>query len=554
MKIRVSNDLDSSVRGSLRGAVERANQESESVNIIISSKVKEIHLVSELVITSNVQIIGNGTTLTTSNARHFHISNCSRVILKNLHLTGGNESVGGAVYNETPESNLILQNVRISGNMAVLGGGVFTWGNLLLIDCSIDCNTALKQGGGIWCGQNLTMYKSTADSNKVLEVSTENFGGGVAVDSGNAIVSNSSISYNIVECVNTGGSAGAINIMNGSLLAQNSHFDENEAFSSGGVQVGVGDVTLLKSSISKNKSFIAGTNCGGGGIVITCGNVSVQDSEICDNETQGMYSGGIVSFLGNVTVLRSKISGNSNCGPGGAIAANFNSTITVSQSKISSNTASSLGGAIVNFSDETGQILVYNSEITSNTLTNQQLIGQTIEAFLSVVTAHVTQSTGMTQYYPTPGGHKLVSELPTLLNLAQQTQDLLRQIDIDENSTGGGAIATLLKCPVTVTKSKLSKNLVTKKVNQENTPFFATGGALLSALSLATIEDCQIDFNTSSNEGSAISSSGILVLENSKLSKNEGNGVLVNEGVATIIKTSLSREEILNKGSLTIIN
>jgi hypothetical protein len=554
MKIRVSNDLDLSIRGSLRRAIERANQQSKSVTIVISSKVKKICLTSELVITSNVRIIGNGTLLTTHNARHFHLSNCPRVVLKNLQLTGGNESVGGAIYNETPNSTLILQNVRVSGNMAVLGGGIFTWGNLLLIDCSVDCNSALKQGGGIWCGQDLTMYKSTVDSNKVLEVSSENFGGGVVIDTGNAILSCSSISYNIVECVTTGGSAGAINIMTGSLLAQNSHFDENEAFSSGGIQVGVGDVTLLKSSISKNKSFITGSNCGGGGIVITSGNVSLQESEICDNETQGMYSGGIISFLGNVTVLRSKICRNSNCGPGGAIACNFNGTVTVSQSKLSSNTASSLGGAIVNFSDEDGQVLVYNSEITSNTLTNQQLIGQTIESFLSVITAHVSQSARMTQYYPTPGGHKLVSELPTLLQLGQQTQDLLRQVQIDENSTGGGAIATLLKCPVTVTKSKISKNFATKEVSEENIPFFAVGGAILSALSLVTIENSSIDFNTSTNEAGGIYSSGVLLLERCQLSENEGKGTVVNEGIATLIKTPLPREEILNGGSLTIIN
>ena len=483
-------------------------------------------------------------------SRHFHVTNYygieSNVLLeiKGVNLfygslvTFGNikeSQYGGSIYVEPANHTLVLEDVIIKNNTAVYGGGIYTAGNVILKNSKVVNNVAIKQGGGIWAYGSVTMYDSYVDYNSVSEIATANFGGGIIINDGDLVMQNSSVSFNNVnysEDQNSpipnpfGGSVGGVNVMNGSIYASNSNINNNSAFSSGGIEMGVGNVNILSnSSVSYNKSYAAGEATGGGGIVITLGNVVVQDSEVSHNDTNGMFSGSIVSFVGNVSVLNSEICYNTNRGPGGGIASNFNSTITVSDSKINNNTGASLGGAIVNFSGPLGQIFINNSDISNNEITNYQRIGQTILAFLKVILGSVDKSNLMIKSIPNPdntGSKKLINALEMLQARALDTQAKLNTIKlIDLFATGGGAIATLLPCPIVVTKSRLTNNCATKRVTDLNPLFTGYGGAIFSVNSSVSVQDSEILSNTAITGASAIFSNHTLIIQDSVVSKNK---------------------------------
>lgn len=579
MIINVENSKDSAEPGpigSLRNAIYEANKNLTNIPTIIeiSPCVRDIKLQSELVINSNIEIIAkNNLNIELTNLdRHFHVvtnsinpssNNILTIKTPNkkykIVLSAGKSLIGGSIFIEQTNHNLILENVIITNNSALNGGGIYTKGNLYLVNSHLDKNTAIKQGGGAWVTQNITMTNSTINDNIVSEMSNDNFGGGLAVDDGDLIMNNSQINNNIVnssETLNIGGSAGGINVMSGSIYATNSSISNNKAYSSGGIQLGVGDINLNKSSVSNNESYISGDDCGGGGIVITLGNVILQESKLSNNNTKGMYSGSLVSFIGNVTVLDSIISGNVNRGPGGGIACNFNSTVTISNSKIVKNSGSSLGGAIVNFSNTVGQIAINNSELSNNNITNYQTVGQTIKAFLTVIKNLITSTqANATATGNSQGSTKLLAILPKLQSLADETDIELQKLLLLEEImilTGGGAIATLLKCPITIDKSCLVNNFATKIVTDVNPEIKAFGGAVFGPNSPIFIQDSNLSNNTSITDAGAIYTDKKLVTNNVVIKGNNTykNGTLSNslKGNMILINTKLYDNVVDNNG------
>ncbi len=593
MIIKVENENDSGC-GSLRDAISQVNDQSDAMSTItFCHDVKEIKLCSEITVAKNVEIIAKHQVTIyikdCEQARHFKVtSDAAQTIfkLKNLVLRGGdtsNDNAGGGsicIDSVNPLHKLILEDCSLKHNKAIYGGAILTNANLILIKTSIKRNCATKQAGGCWVGKNVTMINSSIEHNKVTEVSNENFAGGLNVDDGDLSMINSCISNNLVKYDDeadpaVGGLAGGVNVMAGSITANNSHIDCNIALSSGGIKMGTGNINLInKSSVSGNKSFIAGDNCGGGGINIMNGNVIVEDSTIADNKTNGMYSGSIVSFLGNVSVSNSTISNNVNRGPGGGIACNFNSAVSVVNSKMIGNSGSSLGGAIVNFSGFAGQTFVDKSEICDNNLTNYQTIGQTITAFLNVITGVITQSDTMgAQALPSPtggktGSQKLRDVLPAIQTLANATnqslQDLLAVLEtlFDVAKASGGTIASILTCPITITDSKINQNYVTKYVTDVNPEFTGHGGAIFAINSKVVVEDSEIKHNHATTSAGAIYNNGDLLITNSKISDNktkscghnpdnvEFNGTIVNtsNGIATIVKSIINYNHVDTNG------
>src|SRR5262249_21254355 len=100
-----------------------------------------------------------------------------------------------------------------------------------------------------------------------------------------------------------------------------------------------GHLTLDKALIDHNSGG------DGGGLLNVGGNLTVTDSVIRDNTTNGPESGGVSLFLGTNTFARTTISGNSGNRGGGVHLAN-NTDATFDHDLISDNTSTHGGGGI----------------------------------------------------------------------------------------------------------------------------------------------------------------------------------------------------------------
>lgn len=544
--IKVTNTDDSTpdgIHGSLRYAINQANSSSNSQTIIkFSSKLcgKTIYLTQgELLVESNIKIISpidiKIKVASGYQNRIFHIespqtsfeiqSNCETTI-KLEHGTAFD--YGGGIYSES--ATVILKNVIIKKCSALNGGGIYINGDLFMSNCSIEKNSAQTQGGGIWSGKNITMVNSHVDSNAVTQIDSLNFGGGIVIQSGNLVMNKSSVSHNLVQLNSSvGGTGGGIYVASGSIYIQNeSHVDHNSAFASGGIQEGKGDVNILDhSTVDHNKSTTPADASGGGGITIVAGNVVIDQSSVSYNKTNGMYSGGIVSLLGNVNINNSIISNNLNSGPGGGVACNFDCDLIIENSKIVNNTGASLGGGVINFSDLDGQVYISNSCISNNTLTNIQTIGETLEVFLSIIVNMLFNLSNQINTFPTvvQDLQDKIEEIYALIpdrqiKFSEVSQKLIYSFgDILNNATGGGGVATLLNCPLSILQnSKISQNFVSKKVSNKDLCGF--GGGVFSTNSHITIQDSSICDNRIIGLGGGIFNDSVVELGNSSISHN----------------------------------
>ena len=433
------------------------------------------------------------------------------------------------------------------------GGAIYSQGNITLVSTKIMTNTAGEQGGGIWCAQNISTKKTKIVGNEILIPDAGNGGSAIFCDNGNCIIDSSIISNNKVIYNPTtmiGGSA-AILVMNGLLTIYGSQVNNNSALNSAGIQMGIGNISIERSTINGNKSFALYP--GGGGITITLGTVHISHSEICDNKTLGMYSGGLVSLVGDGAINNSKIMRNVNNGPGGGLAFNIG-TLSINESIISDNIGASLGGGIVNFFPSPGSITINNSEISNNILTNGQTIKQTIEQFLAVVKDNMTSTSQQATKSGGLGGNKFIKNIPDILSKFTGVHNILKDLSIAlDNSIGGGAIATLLPTYVVVNDCEIKNNFAGKKVSDTNFPFDSFGGGIFSHGSDLSIINSIIKKNITLNSGGGIYSTSNLSIEHSKINKNsaikgEGGG-LFNKGKATLISSEIKKNRSLINGS-----
>ena len=579
-KIDVTTNQDS-ILGSLRHAINKANLTPNIVTkIIIKSSVgKVIQLTNgELQIISNIKLInhtGGDLTIKSINGRVFHVlgSNFLKIAShknKNIIISDGiADTNGGAIFIETSDQqlpsnhqlilkNVIIKNCRANGS----GGAIYTNGNVILISSQILSNGANVQGGGIWAGKNVIMYKSLVRKNQILIANESNGGGGLFVDDGNCVLNQSSVSNNSVaynETIQTGGSGGGVIIMTGSLyLNDNSHIDENSAFNSGGIQEGIGNVYMTgKSSSNKNKSFNSATGAaGGGGITITLGTVFISNSQICDNQTVGMFSGGIVSLVGNVTVTNaSLIARNTNNGPGGGIAMNLGS-VNISNSSVSHNIGASLGGGIVNFTPNPELISITNSEISHNNLTNAETIRQTLGSFLEVVIGNLSNTEKQAQVSGGSGAQNFIQNIPSIIQRLTTVHEQLKALPIEitfGNTVGGGGIACLLSTEVTIFNSSINNNLCGITVSERNLPFRALGGGVFGWNAKINIQDCMIKKNETVNDGGGIfiGRNGSALIIDTCISENlatERGGGILNHGTLEMISSTIARNKAGKSG------
>jgi hypothetical protein len=129
----------------------------------------------------------------------------------------------------------------------------------------------------------------------------------------------------------------------------------------GGLYLSSNSVALVRNSTISGNQVIGGH---GGGIYVAGGSLTVEDSTISGNSAE--LGGGIGVVGGLLTVANSTISGNSAVGGGGIFA--DESTLTVENSTLSGNVASRLGGGIS--LPGGGTAVIRNSTVAFNTATS----------------------------------------------------------------------------------------------------------------------------------------------------------------------------------------
>jgi predicted outer membrane repeat protein len=585
---KVTSGADSG-KGSLRRAIEKANQsECPYPQIIISECVTKIGLTSgELIVTRNLKIKSvkhtkiyfcNEENSTVSHIFHL-LSNVRKFKLERLKLSRGKETYGGAIYSES-DGVIILECCLFKHNEAQSGGAIYTLGSLDIVDSKFIKNRAENQGGAIFSFGQVNLVRSSIEQNLVITSLSSSGGGGIYVDSGNLLLYESSISHNKVND-ESNGSGGGIIVMTGNIYLHQSKVNCNKAYNSSGIQEGIGNVYVeAASEINSNFSSNPNDLGGGAGITITVGTVYIIESELSNNTSLGMMCGGVVSIFGDVMVTRSKITGNYSGGPGGAIACNFDSSLIVIESTVENNTGGSLGGAFVNFSlTTTGIISVTSSTLQNNVLTNHQTIAQTLGAFLSIITNLLDNIASQATLNGGNGGKNFKDHIPELLIKGGITQTELNNANYEtggfslKSLIAGGAIATLLNCPIVINECTIEGNFAGKQHEGGTVPFSAIGGAIVAFngpvnITRATLKNNKVkdlatvwsgksltivDAKLEENNGGAIYTFGTATLLKATLTKNhneENGGGINNHGIFTLIDSSIEKNHANNGGGI----
>jgi CSLREA domain-containing protein len=182
----------------LRAAIEEANAllGDDQINVPGGS----YSLASELLITSNINIVGSGITATLISGvaftRIFNIVGVSPVVsLSDVRITQGRASEGGGIRVGSGRVTLLRTRVDRNGadSGAGRGGGIHMSGESLTVrDSMIEINFAINGGGGIYVAgaATLDMVSSSVQFNQ-----TPGLGGGIA-SSGSVTTLNSTIAQN----------------------------------------------------------------------------------------------------------------------------------------------------------------------------------------------------------------------------------------------------------------------------------------------------------------------------------------------------------------------
>lgn len=369
--------------------------------LLISDTVKITGLGDELL---SVDASGNDPTPEVNNgdgSRVFLIGFGIDVHIEGLTLTGGDTYYGGGIYSE---GNLTLVDSTISGNSAISrGGGIFggygsgsiaiigstisgnfskyngggiahRYGTLTITQSTISGNTANGTGGGIdFRGYNaiLTVTESTISGNS----STNSSGGGVYLSGSNSTFTGSTISDNTARY-----DGGGIAARSGVLHVVGSTISGNQTLNGrgGGIDRRYGSLEVSDSTISHNSAEFDG-----GGLYLRYINAEVSDTTISNNSA-GNDGGGIIAQGGTLDLLHGTINNNSADRSGGGLNIR-NGTLTATGNTITANTAGHDGAGIASFNA--------NLQSIANEIDNNVAGGSGGGIFANLGTLQVTQST-----------------------------------------------------------------------------------------------------------------------------------------------------------------
>jgi predicted outer membrane repeat protein len=237
----------------LRAAIEEASALAGADQIVLPPDTYILTIVSELIITGDLTIMGAGasTTIIDGNKNVRSDSGVLNIIgvtvnISGLTVQGGGKitsNTGGGVFNS---GTLTITNSTVSGNSAVHdGGGIYNAGSLTLINTTVNGNSANFNGGGVYNLGILTLTNSSTVSGNSANAS----GGGIA-NTGSVTLINSTVSGNSTKV----GGGGILNFSGGTLTITNSTVSGNNADLDGGGIDSLGTMTITNSTVSGNNA------------------------------------------------------------------------------------------------------------------------------------------------------------------------------------------------------------------------------------------------------------------------------------------------------------
>jgi predicted outer membrane repeat protein len=187
----------------------------------------------------NITITNNNLTITSANHSNTIINGTNKgtifnigfkvmATFKNLTLTNGDSSAGGAISNRAG-ANLTVKNCTFTGNTADEGGAIWNNGEMTVTGSTFTDNTATKAGGGAIFNKGI-----------ILTVIGSNFHDNTA----------------------TNGSGGAIGSISGRTFnVTDSTFTNNFAYNYGGAIYNEGNSNIKVSTFTGNKATYGGAIC-----------------------------------------------------------------------------------------------------------------------------------------------------------------------------------------------------------------------------------------------------------------------------------------------------
>jgi hypothetical protein len=274
-----------------------------------------------------ISISGSGVT------RHFHVSAGSKLVLRNLQLTDGNNILGGSILND---GSLRLQEVSIINNQAPGGsaGGIYNTGTLAIDHSYLTGNIASAGLGG-------AIYNTGVVNISHSQLSA-NFGGleaGAILnrETGNVTISSSTVMSN------TAYHGGGIS-SSGGLIIDSSIFMNNSTIGGfGGAIYNSGSMKVTRSDFSSNYTAVGKE----GGGIYNNGSAHITTSRFNNNSVPGGLGGGI-SNHGLLTIVADTFSANStSAGLGGGIYSVATELVTITNSTFSGNFGGLAGGGLL---------------------------------------------------------------------------------------------------------------------------------------------------------------------------------------------------------------
>jgi len=199
----------------LDGGVFENNQLPEQVSVTYGAAIFNAGNaeLSQVKFLKNTLLNGQGGAIYTTAAAVLSITNAE--------FTANKATTGGAIF--TVNGALNLNAVVFNQNSAAgAGGALYTSGTTTLNRVTFNHNTALLHGGAIWSNATLKIDNSAFSQNQVTK--TGNYGGAVYINTGSALLNNTTFSNNTITYENSSTTlsygaglyrnAGTINIYN----------------------------------------------------------------------------------------------------------------------------------------------------------------------------------------------------------------------------------------------------------------------------------------------------------------------------------------------------
>jgi hypothetical protein len=234
-----------------------------------------------------------------------------------------------------------------------MGAGIFNAGTLTVADSTLSGNFS-GEGGGIFNTGALTVRDSTLTGNTAVG-SGNGGGGGIANNSGMAIITHCTIRDNVTG--NVGG--GLLNAGGGTMTVRDCTITGSSVgYGGGGIENDDGSMTVEGSTLADN--YGGGV---GGGIESCHSTLTVTGSTFAHNITDADGGGGIYNFDGPLTVTGCTFTGNIAVYHGGGIS-NLFGPLTVTGSTFAGNSGGIDGGGGI--SNEDGSVTVSGSTFANN--------------------------------------------------------------------------------------------------------------------------------------------------------------------------------------------